>query len=74
VGTQAYKTLVTTITCQVNVLAYQDGFIVAAIGAVLCPPLVALMRPGRPSSFWSSPTFLDRSDNTVERHPIGDKR
>ena len=51
VNAQAYRILAMTVVSQAKVLAYQDGFIAAAIGAVLCLLLVALMQPGRPSSF-----------------------
>jgi DHA2 family multidrug resistance protein len=51
VSAQAYRLLTAAVASQANVLAYQDGFIAAAMGAVLCLLLVALMRPGRPSPF-----------------------
>jgi DHA2 family multidrug resistance protein len=51
VNAQAYRLLATAVASQANVLAYQDGFIAAAIGAVLCLLLVALMRPGPRSLF-----------------------
>jgi MFS transporter, DHA2 family, multidrug resistance protein len=51
VSAQAYRLLTTAIAGQANVLAYQDGFLAAAMGAALCLLLVALMRPGRPSPF-----------------------
>jgi MFS transporter, DHA2 family, multidrug resistance protein len=51
VSAQAYRLLTAAVASQANVLAYQDGFIAAAMGAVLCLLLVALMRPGRPPPF-----------------------
>jgi DHA2 family multidrug resistance protein len=48
---QAHRLLASAITAQANVLAYQDGFMAAAAGSVLCLVLVALMRPGRPAAF-----------------------
>jgi DHA2 family multidrug resistance protein len=48
---QAHQLLASAITAQANVLAYQDGFMAAAAGSVLCLVLVALMRPGRPAAF-----------------------
>jgi DHA2 family multidrug resistance protein len=51
VNTQAYRLLATAVSSQANVLAYQDGFLAAAIGTILCLLLVALMRPGRPAAF-----------------------
>jgi DHA2 family multidrug resistance protein len=50
-GVQARRLLATAVTGQASVLAYQDGFIAAAAGTVLCVLLVALMRPGRHSPF-----------------------
>jgi hypothetical protein len=40
-----------SVAIQANVLAYQDGFLTAAIGAVFCLLLVAVMSRGRPSPF-----------------------
>lgn len=48
---QAYRLLAASVTGQANVLAYRDGFLVAAVGAGLCLLLVALTRPGTPSAF-----------------------
>jgi MFS transporter, DHA2 family, multidrug resistance protein len=51
VSTQAHRLLATAASNQANVLSYQDGFLAAAIGTVLCLLLVAVMRPGRPAAF-----------------------
>lgn len=48
---QAHRLLTSAVAAQANVLAYQDAFMAAAMGAALCVLLVALMRPGRPSPF-----------------------
>ena len=46
---QGYRLLAADVAGQSNVLAYQDGFIAAVIGAGTCLVLVALMRSGKPS-------------------------
>jgi DHA2 family multidrug resistance protein len=51
VAAQAHKLLATAVTIQADVLAYQDGFSAAALGAAICLLLVALMRPALPSPF-----------------------
>ena len=51
VSSQSHRLLSTAVATQANVLAYQDGFLAAAAGALACLGLVALMRPGRPSAF-----------------------
>lgn len=48
---QAAKLLASAVASQASVLAYQDGFSIAALGAVGCLVLVAMMRRGPPSSF-----------------------
>lgn len=48
---QAAKLLAQAIAGQANVLAYQDGFAVAAAGALAALIIVALMVRGRPSPF-----------------------
>jgi DHA2 family multidrug resistance protein len=50
-STQPYRVLAASVISQANVLAYQDGFIAAAVGAGVCLLLVALLRPERPSLF-----------------------
>ena len=51
VAAQAHKLLAAAIAIQADVLAYQDGFSAAALGACVCLLLVALMRPALPSAF-----------------------
>jgi MFS transporter, DHA2 family, multidrug resistance protein len=51
VAVQADRLLAMAVVIQANVLAYQDGFLAAALGAVLCLLLIALMSRGRPSLF-----------------------
>lgn len=51
VSAQSAKLLANAVATQANVLAYADGFIAAAAGAVGCLVLVALMRRGPPSMF-----------------------
>lgn len=48
---QASRLLATAVATQANVLAYEDGFGAAALGAFACLILVALMRRGPPSPF-----------------------
>jgi len=48
---QASRLLATAVSTQANILAYEDGFAVAALGALLCLILVALMRRAPPSPF-----------------------
>ena len=48
---QASRLLATTVSIQANVLAYADGFAAAALGALFCLVLVALMRRAPPSPF-----------------------
>lgn len=48
---QAEKLLAGAVTTQASVLAYADGFAVAALGALVCLGLVAFMRRGAPSAF-----------------------
>jgi DHA2 family multidrug resistance protein len=50
-ASQADRLLAAAVAIQANVLAYQDGFLAAAIGAVFCLLLVAIMSRGRPSLF-----------------------
>ncbi|WP_159013725.1 MFS transporter [Acidisoma sp. S159] len=50
-ASQADRLLAAAVAIQANVLAYQDGFLAAAIGAVFCLLLVAIMSRGRPSMF-----------------------
>jgi DHA2 family multidrug resistance protein len=45
VAAQAHRLLAAAVAIQADVLAYQDGFSAAAIGAGVCLLLVALMRP-----------------------------
>jgi DHA2 family multidrug resistance protein len=51
VNAQASRLLASAVTSQASVLAYRDGFLAAALGAVLCLLLVAFIRPGRTASF-----------------------
>ena len=48
---QAARLLASTVSVQANVLAYEDGFAAAALGAFFCLVLVALMRRAPPSPF-----------------------
>ncbi|WP_206664600.1 MFS transporter [Dankookia rubra] len=48
---QAERLLATAVTTQASVLAYADGFAVAALGAFACLGLVAVMRRGAPAPF-----------------------
>ena len=48
---QAAKQLGGAVTTQASVLAYADGFAVAALAAFACLVLVAAMRRGPPSPF-----------------------
>jgi MFS transporter, DHA2 family, multidrug resistance protein len=50
-ATQASKLLANAVAVQANVLAYQDGFAAAAVGAFACLALIALMRRGPRSIF-----------------------
>jgi MFS transporter, DHA2 family, multidrug resistance protein len=48
---QAERLLAGAVTTQASVLAYADGFAVAALGAFGCLALVAVMRKGAPAPF-----------------------
>lgn len=48
---QAARLLANTVSVQANVLAYEDGFFAAALGAFACLILVALMRRAPQSPF-----------------------
>jgi len=50
-ATQANGLLAAAVTAQANVLAYRDGFLAAAVGALACLVLVGLMRRGRTSLY-----------------------
>jgi DHA2 family multidrug resistance protein len=48
---QAGKLLAAAVATQANVLAYADGFLAAAVGALVCLALVGAMTKGPPSPF-----------------------
>ena len=50
-ATRAHRALALAVTAQANVLAYRDGFLAAAAGALACLVLAALMRRGQPSLY-----------------------